>query len=156
MDTMKLPTAADDQAPDGSEIRLLPSTPAGGLCHCVLPAGGISHAVRHKTVEEIWYFLEGSGEVWRRYGATERVDPVGPGTALTIPYRTMFQFRNTGTGPLVFVIVTLPAWPGPDEAVPVTGKWSEHETAPAVRQDLHPAAEPVQELRDSPSVAPLG
>jgi mannose-6-phosphate isomerase-like protein (cupin superfamily) len=51
------------------------------------------------------------------------VDEVEPGTALTISYQTCFQFRNTGSVPLKFLVVTLPAWPGPDEAIPVHGKW---------------------------------
>ena len=28
-----------------------------------------------------------------------------------------------GDEPLAFVITTLPPWPGPDEAVPVPGRW---------------------------------
>jgi mannose-6-phosphate isomerase-like protein (cupin superfamily) len=74
-------------------------------------------------VEEIWYFLQGRGEVWRKYGSTERVDEVGPGMSITIPFQTHFQFRNVGDTELVFLIVTIPAWPGADEAVEVEGKW---------------------------------
>src|SRR5216117_2870669 len=58
----------DEQAPDGSEIRLLPELWGGGLCHCTLPSGRTSKAVKHKTVEEIWYFVQGIGEVWRKLG----------------------------------------------------------------------------------------
>ena len=53
----------DYLAPDGSEIRLLPNVKGGGMCHCTLPPGKKSLAVKHKTVEEIWYFLSGQGEV---------------------------------------------------------------------------------------------
>ena len=38
---------------------------------------------------------------------------------LTIPLGTHFQFRSLGPGPLAAVAVTMPPWPGPDEAVPV-------------------------------------
>lgn len=123
MDTMTLPAAADYIAPDGSEIRLLPSYSTAGMSHCRIARGRVSKAVRHRTVEEIWYFIEGAGEVWRHYGSVERVDSVRGGTAITIPFQTHFQFRNTGHTDLTFLIVTVPGWPGADEAVDVEGKW---------------------------------
>jgi mannose-6-phosphate isomerase-like protein (cupin superfamily) len=79
--------------------------------------------VRHKTVEEIWYFVQGEGQVWRKYGATAQVTDVRAGTALKIPYQAHFQFRNTGKKDLVFLIVTMPAWPGPEEAIEVKDEW---------------------------------
>jgi mannose-6-phosphate isomerase-like protein (cupin superfamily) len=36
---------------------------------------------------------------------------------------THFQFRNMGETSLVFLIVTIPGWPGPEEAIEVEGKW---------------------------------
>jgi mannose-6-phosphate isomerase-like protein (cupin superfamily) len=121
---MELMTLAEDYdylAPDGSEIRLLPTTSMGGLAHCTIGPGKTSRPTRHQTVEEIWFFLNGEGEVWRKYGSKSTVDSVSAGTAITIPYQTHFQFRNTGKDPLQFVIVTLPAWPGPHESVDVEG-----------------------------------
>ncbi len=44
--------------------------------------------------------------------------------SLTIPLRTEFQFRNTHAEPLKFIIITIPPWPGPDEAVRTIGHWS--------------------------------
>src|SRR4051812_23644878 len=96
MELMLLPDKADYLAPDGSEIRLLPTTPAGGLVHCSIAPGKASEPKRHQTVEEIWYFLAGHGEVWRKYGSASSVTIVSGGTAITIPYQTHFQFRNTG------------------------------------------------------------
>lgn len=58
-ETKDLGESVDYLAPDGSEIRLLPSLPHGGLAHCTLRPGGVSKAVRHRSVEEIWYVLEG-------------------------------------------------------------------------------------------------
>jgi mannose-6-phosphate isomerase-like protein (cupin superfamily) len=110
-------------APDGSEIRPLLRLGHGSFAHCTLPEGRTSHAVYHKTIEEIWYCLQGQGQIWRRKGETEEVVDVGPGVSLTIPTGTHFQFRNTGGGPLRFVIATMPPWPGGDEAVRVQGKW---------------------------------
>ena len=123
MDTRSLPEGVDALAPDGSEIRLLASTARGSMVHCTLPPGRVTLAVRHRTVEEIWFCLEGEGEVWRREGAEEAVVPFRPGLSLSIPAGTHFQFRNPGRAPLRFVIVTMPPWPGEQEAERVTDHW---------------------------------
>jgi mannose-6-phosphate isomerase-like protein (cupin superfamily) len=107
----------DAIAPDGSEIRLLLATGRTSVCHCTLPAGRTTLAVRHRTVEEIWFFLGGTGEVWRRDASGEEVLGVGPGTSLE------FQFRATGEKALTFVIATMPPWPGAEEAVRVADHW---------------------------------
>jgi len=93
------------------------------MAHFTLEPGRTSAAVTHKTVEEVWYILTGTGEMWRRQDGREEVTMLAPGVALTIPLGTDFQFRNTGDAPLTFVLVTMPPWPGPDEAVPVEGHW---------------------------------
>ena len=121
--TTTLKPLADYLAPDGSEIRLLTTMRGGGLCHCTLPAGKTSIPVAHRQVEEIWYVVEGVGEVWRENSEAEETVHVKPGTSLTVPPQTAFQFRNTGTGPLCFLIVTMPPWPGPQKAVPADGAW---------------------------------
>jgi len=123
MQTKLLPENLDLHAPDGSEIRLLVETERGSSAHCELPAGGVSKAVRHRRVEEIWYFLDGAGEVWRKAGDVEEIVEARPGLALTVPTGAHFQFRNTGEGPLRFVLTTMPPWPGEDEAVAVEGPW---------------------------------
>jgi mannose-6-phosphate isomerase-like protein (cupin superfamily) len=53
----------------------------------------------------------------------ERIVKVNEGTCLTIPAGTKFQFRNEGHDDLRFIGVTLPPWPGPQEAYGVEGKW---------------------------------
>lgn len=120
---MRLPAASDVVAPDGSEVRVLLSLAAGGMAHFELGAGQVSRAVVHRTVEEIWFFLGGNGEMWRRQGGREETVPVGPGTCLTIPLGTVFQFRTLGDQPLAAVAVTMPPWPGEGEAQIVDGKW---------------------------------
>lgn len=115
--TMQLPAKYDDHAPDGSEIRKFMDMKCGGLAHCTLPPQGISIPVTHKTVEEIWYFIQGRGQVWRKQGEREEVVDVSPDTCLTIPTSTHFQFRNTGWEPLCFIIATMPPWPGEQEAI---------------------------------------
>ena len=91
----------------------------GGLAHCTLPSHGISLAVEHKTIEEIWYLIQGRGQAWRKHEDQEEVVDVGPGTCLTIPTGTHFQFRNTGKDPLCFIIATMPPWPAAEEDVRV-------------------------------------
>ena len=123
MQTKHLPEAHDALAPDGSEIRVLAATASGSMAHCSLPPGQTSVAVAHRTVEEVWYFLAGQGQVWRKLGEREEVVDVSLGTSLAIPLGTHFQFRNTGDAPLEFVLATIPPWPGDGEAYRVPGRW---------------------------------
>ena len=124
-DTAALSVEPDIIAPDGSEIRLLPPPRSGiaSLAHCTLRAGQISKAVRHQTVEEVWYFLTGAGELWRAVEDLEEELAVRPGMSVTIPIGTRFQFRSKGDDPLTFILVTTPPWPGDDEAVRVKDHW---------------------------------
>ncbi len=119
----RLPAACELLAPDGSEIRCLPATERGSMVHCRLPPGAVSKAVRHRTVEEIWYVLAGRGELWRSRGQRREITPLEPATAHTIPLGTAFQFRNTGDQPLDILIVTMPPWPGAEEAVRAADHW---------------------------------
>ena len=119
-----LPDAPDVLAPDGSEVRLLASLPAGSMAHFRLTPGAVAKAVAHRTVDEIWFVLAGTGEIWRRRGAREEITPLAPGVSLTIPLGTAFQFRAGADAALEIVGVTLPPWPGTDEAVPAVGPWA--------------------------------
>jgi mannose-6-phosphate isomerase-like protein (cupin superfamily) len=123
LEAARLKSDPDYNAPDGSEIRLLPTMNGGGLCHCTLPTEKVSSPVAHKNVEEIWYVLEGDGEIWRDLDGQEQITPLSPGISITIPPKTRFQFRNNGKDPLRILICTMPPWPGPDEAAPVQGRW---------------------------------
>lgn len=110
-------------APDGSEIRLLVAVDRGSMVHCTLQPGQVTQAVRHQTVEEVWFCVAGAGQVWRRDAAREEIVEVEPGKAVSIPLGTAFQFRSRGDRPLEVVITTMPPWPGSDEAEPVPGVW---------------------------------
>jgi mannose-6-phosphate isomerase-like protein (cupin superfamily) len=122
-ETKPLPTAPDAVAPDGSDVRVLLQLHGGGLAHFELAAGHTSVAVRHRSVEEIWYFLQGTGEMWRASGDEEDVVEVSTGVCITIPLGTAFQFRATGEEPLAAIGATIPPWPGSGEAAIVTGPW---------------------------------
>ena len=123
MQVKELPEEYDYLAPDKSEIRKLLAMKGGGVCHCTLPEKGVSHAVMHKTVEEIWYFLSGRGELWRRLGDKEEIVAVTPGVCMSLPVGTHFQFRSSGHEPLAALGVTMPPWPGEGESYPVEGPW---------------------------------
>jgi len=93
------------------------------MAHFELAPGQVSLAVAQRTVEEIWYILSGGGEMWRRLEGQEEIAALEPGVCLTIPVGTEFQFRSSGPEPLAAVAVTMPPWPGEDEAYRVVGIW---------------------------------
>lgn len=121
--TKLLPERPDVTAPDGSDVRILLTLKGGSMAHFELAEGGVSRAVAHKTVEEVWYFLEGLGVMWRNQDGHEETVRVEAGVCLTIPVGTHFQFRSIGPGPLKAVAVTMPPWPGDGEAYNVDGIW---------------------------------
>ncbi len=121
--TKTLPCDFDVLAPDGSEVRLLLSLPGGSMAHFRLPPGQTSLAVRHRSVEEIWYIVDGIGEMWRSVAGQEEIVRLSAGTSLTIPTSVSFQFRSGAEAALTAVAVTMPPWPGESEAEFVAGKW---------------------------------
>jgi mannose-6-phosphate isomerase-like protein (cupin superfamily) len=122
-DTMRLPAAPDVVAPDGSDVRVLLQLGRGGMAHFELGPDRVSRAVAHHSVDEIWYILRGQGQMWRRRGERQETVPLEPGTCVSIPVGTHFQFRSTSAGPLAAVGVTMPPWPGDSEAYAVPGAW---------------------------------
>jgi mannose-6-phosphate isomerase-like protein (cupin superfamily) len=121
--TRRRPDQRDDVAPDGSEVRVLCRVDAGSTAEFSLEPGLTSRAVVHRTIEEVWYVLEGSGEMWRSRGDQAETTTLTPGTSLTVPVGTAFQFRSSGAAPLRILGVTIPPWPGGDESSYVDGPW---------------------------------
>ena len=121
--TRHLAEQPDAIAPDGSEVRLLAATQRGSMAQFSLPAGRISVAVCHRTVEELWYFTSGSGKLWRKSITTGETIDVHPGVSISIPAGTHFQFCCDGPEPLQAIGVTMPPWPGMNEAFVVAGIW---------------------------------
>ena len=122
--TKHLPPTRDLVATDGSDVRILLALAGGGMAHFELKPNRTSKAITHRTVEEIWYFLSGHGQMWRSQNGQAAVVDVYPGVCITIPLGTHFQFRSLGDQPLAAVAVTMPPWPGDGEAVVVTGAWT--------------------------------
>lgn len=122
-ETKRLPSAVDMVAPDGSEVRLLCRGARGSMAHFSLPGGEVARAVAHRSIEEVWYFLAGRGRFWRQQGTDEEIVEVSAGVSISIPAGTHFQFRNDGDETLAAVGISMPPWPGEDEAYPVDGIW---------------------------------
>jgi mannose-6-phosphate isomerase-like protein (cupin superfamily) len=67
-------------APDGSQIFELPRSDRASLARCLLPAGAVTRAVRHRSVEELWYVIGGRGQVWRAADGGEEIVDVEAGS----------------------------------------------------------------------------
>ncbi len=130
--TTVLPAAATALAPDGCEVRVLLGVPGGSMAHFALAAGQVARAVRHRTVEEIWYVLGGTGELWRSRDGIEEIVRLEAGVCATIPCGTAFQFRALPASSVSVLAVTMPPWPGAEEAELLAGPW---EMSPGVRPD---------------------
>jgi mannose-6-phosphate isomerase-like protein (cupin superfamily) len=122
-ETMALPSQPDVLAPDGSQVRVLLRLAGGSMAHFRLEPGQTSIAVAHRSVEELWYVVSGRGEMWRRQGDREEVVQLDAGSCISIPFGTAFQFRCRSNKPFNAVAVTMPPWPGDDEAYAVEGIW---------------------------------
>ena len=122
-ETASVGEAEEERAPDGSRVRPLLSLDSGAMAQFQLDPGQVSRAVRHRSVAEIWMVLDGRGLIWRRQNERESVDCLERGVCVSIPAGTAFQFRCSGSESMLIAAVTMPPWPGDEEAVFVTGKW---------------------------------
>jgi len=121
-----LPDLPDTIAPDGSEIRFLSSPNKGSsMVHTLLGPGCTTQAVHHRTVSERWICLAGQGRLWRSSGHKESVITLKQGVECNILIGTKFQFQaDHGETPLEIIITTTPPWPGDEEAIKCSGKWT--------------------------------
>ncbi|MCB1484542.1 MAG: cupin domain-containing protein [Hyphomicrobiaceae bacterium] len=120
---VELSKAVTVTAPDGSRVDILAQNAHGSMARFSLDPHTVSKAVRHRTVQELWYIVAGIGEMWLSDGTGEEIIALAPGLSLSIPTGTSFQFRSLGDVPLEAIGVTMPPWPGMDEAEFVPGKW---------------------------------
>lgn len=118
-----LPELPDAKSPAGADIRFIMDGTTGNMIHSSVPPGQINRASVHATVSEFWHVLAGRGEIWRRDGTEQRVTALVPGVSIDIPVGTEFQYRNTGTEVLQFICISMPRWPGDQEASFVPGPW---------------------------------
>ncbi len=122
-DTKRLPADWDELAPDGSRVRKLMRVSSGDMAHFELPAGEVSTAEIHPDFEEMWYFVAGRGEMWRKQSDHEELVSVEPGICISIPKNTVFQFRALGEESLEAIGVTMPPWTGEASVQNVEGIW---------------------------------
>ncbi|MEP3429673.1 MAG: cupin domain-containing protein [Roseibium sp.] len=123
MKTTTLSAVPDAKSPAGADIRFIMDGDTGNMIHSTVPSGQINRATRHKTVSEFWHVLEGEGQIWRSFEGTEEVVDLRAGVSIDIPVETAFQYRCTGNMPLKFICISMPPWPGDDEAEFVDGPW---------------------------------
>jgi mannose-6-phosphate isomerase-like protein (cupin superfamily) len=90
---------------DGSTIRELHHTAAQSLAEATLEPGGTTQRHFHRQSEEIYFVLEGSGEIELDGERRE----VGPGAAVLIPPGAWHQIRAGGL-PLRFLCACAPAY----------------------------------------------
>ena len=118
----KRSTLPDATAPDGAEIRVLIDRPQGAtrlsLAEALVKPGERTACVSHRTIEEIWYIVRGTGRFHRLApdGSEEQTTEVAPGDALLVPTGYRFWVENTGPSDFVFLCCDTPPWPGSDEA----------------------------------------
>ena len=74
------------------------------MAHFELPPGETSTAVAHRTVEEVWFFLGGRGEMWRRQGYAALPAISGSHSAVTQSFTPPSTLPNA-TGQAVFTRV---------------------------------------------------
>jgi len=96
---------------DGSEIRELLAYRNScirnqSLAEARLPVGAATTPHRHPAAEEIYYVLEGSGQM----RVDEQSRAVGPGDAIAIPPGSDHQITNVGDCELKFLCCCAPTY----------------------------------------------
>lgn len=124
MQTRPFPTSSDARSPAGAEIRHLIEAETANMIHSTVPPGQVNRATVHATISELWHVLSGEGQIWRRDGRSEETTVLSAGVSIDIPVGTAFQYRCTGADPLEFLCISMPPWPGDQEATFVEGPWT--------------------------------
>jgi mannose-6-phosphate isomerase-like protein (cupin superfamily) len=98
------------RTPHNSEIRPLMDRTNSAIAQCslaeeILPVGSSVTKHFHKSTEEIYYVLEGSG----RMTVGSEIANVAPGDAIFIPKECEHTLSNTGVSPLKILLVCGPA-----------------------------------------------
>ena len=111
MDVRSLAAAVAFVTADGSTIRELFGLPTGGteqqsLAEATLAPGQSTQRHYHAETEEIYFVLDGEGEM-ELDGERRRVEP---GDGVAIPPRAWHEIRATGTSPLRFLCCCAPPY----------------------------------------------
>ena len=103
--------AAVINTPHGSEIRPLIDRTTSGIELCslaeeVLPVGAAVGRHHHRETEEIYYILRGAG----RMTVSAEMRQVAAGDAIFIPRGQAHTLENTGSEPMIILLVCGPAY----------------------------------------------
>jgi mannose-6-phosphate isomerase-like protein (cupin superfamily) len=93
-----------DKVPGAQKLRC-------SIAHAIVPKGEATLPHLMKTSTELYYILEGSGEM--HIGS--RSEPVHAGQIVLIPRGRSQYIRNTGAGDLIFLCIVTPKWQAADE-----------------------------------------
>jgi mannose-6-phosphate isomerase-like protein (cupin superfamily) len=101
--TITVESAERGRSPLAARIRFLMDGPHGNMIHSTVPPGMVGCACHFRTIDEYWYVLSGEGEIWRSApDGHESITQLIEGVCIDIPLGTHFQYRCTGSVPLVF------------------------------------------------------
>ena len=114
---------AQGVADDGTRLEFMLQTPRGNNYLCWLTPRFVSNAAILVTVEEIWYFLQGSGRFWMKVNGVEHFFDFVPGTSIHVPQGASMQYRNDTDEQGLAHVTTLPPWPGKEAARLTKGPW---------------------------------
>ena len=111
MDIWNLDTVVPFITKDGSQIRELLAHRNScirnqSLAEARLESGTSTATHYHPTTEEIYFILEGSGEM----RIAEESQTVGPGDAIAIPPGSVHRITNIGSSVLRFLCCCAPAY----------------------------------------------
>ena len=111
MDVINLADVPAFTTKDGSEIRELlahrnSAIANQSLAEARLPVGASTMPHYHPTTEEIYFLVEGTGQMQVEAELRE----VGPGDAIGIPPGARHQITNTGSVTLKFLCCCAPAY----------------------------------------------
>jgi mannose-6-phosphate isomerase-like protein (cupin superfamily) len=111
MDIQNIARVPSFTTKDGSEIRELLAhrnscIAKQSLAEARLPPGASTTPHYHPLTEEIYYLLEGSGQMT----IGDETRPVAPGDAIAIPPGAVHTITNTGAGTLKFLCCCAPGY----------------------------------------------
>jgi mannose-6-phosphate isomerase-like protein (cupin superfamily) len=120
MSVLQIHSLSSYSAPDGSVIRELASPRQGGitshsLADITLPPGTKVEAHFHKMSDEVYWVIEGAGEVLLE----DLWHPVEAGSIVTIPVGTIHAVKSAPSTPLKMAVTCCPAWV-PEDTYPVS------------------------------------